>query len=173
MKEFSVNESIPIIDMWAPIAPAHEIMHHVADHFPEPQLGYLQILQKLEPSVEAFRDLAHRLACDDEAILASLDEANISLALITGFSGSGVRAVTSLWQSTIQDKVLYGSGPFLLGQRPAELVRDFRKLPLKPEVMEKWLWRNPARLLDSEQIRVRRLLAKSRSRRERSVSTLD
>lgn len=25
MKEFSVNESIPIIDMWAPIVPAHAV----------------------------------------------------------------------------------------------------------------------------------------------------
>ncbi len=50
-------------------------------------------------------------------------------------------------QSTIQDKVLYGSGAFLLGRSPAELLSEFSELPIKPEVMEKWLWRNAARLL--------------------------
>ena len=50
-------------------------------------------------------------------------------------------------QATIQDKILYGSGAFLLGRAPAELLAEFRALPIKPEVMEKWLWKNAAVLL--------------------------
>jgi hypothetical protein len=52
-----------------------------------------------------------------------------------------------LGQTTIQDKILYGTGAFLLGRPPAELVAEFRALPVRPEVMEKWLWRNAARVL--------------------------
>ncbi len=54
-------------------------------------------------------------------------------------------------QTTIQDKVLYGTGAFLLGRSPAELVGEFSALPIKPEVMEKWRWRNAARLLGLEE----------------------
>jgi len=50
-------------------------------------------------------------------------------------------------QTKIQDKVLYGTGAFLLGRAPADLVTEFRALPVRAEVMEKWLWRNAARLL--------------------------
>jgi len=34
-----MDTPIPAIDMWAPIVPAREVMAHVADHFPLPQLG--------------------------------------------------------------------------------------------------------------------------------------
>ena len=33
------------------------------------------------------------------------------------------------------------------GRPPAELLAEFRALPIRPAVMEKWLWRNAARLL--------------------------
>ncbi len=76
---------LPVIDMWSPIVPAREIMDHVADHFPEPMLGYLRVFFKQDPSLETFRNAAHALARDDADILASLDQANIRHALITGF----------------------------------------------------------------------------------------
>lgn len=294
-----------VIDMWAPIVPAREIMEHAADRFPEPQLGYLRVFQKLDASTQSFAKLARALATDDEAVLASLDEAGIERALITGFDesstggthfisnesiaavagrhpdrfipfagvdiGRGAKGVAEVeswvrdyrfrglslrpfmtglpaddrryypfyekcvelnipvsihasanwttcrpsdlghprhfdqvacdfpelklilshggypwvleacllawkhprvylelaahrpryftapgagWepllrygQTTIQDKVLYGSGAFLLGRRPADLVAEMRELPVKPEVMEKWLYRNAAALL--------------------------
>jgi len=44
--------------------------------------------------------------------------------------------------------VLFGSGWFLLGRPPALVLEEFRALPIKPEVMEKWLWRNAQTLLD-------------------------
>jgi predicted TIM-barrel fold metal-dependent hydrolase len=61
--------------------------------------------------------------------------------------GAGWEPLLRYGQTTIQDKVLYGTGAFLLGAPPAELVREFRALLIRPEVMEKWLWRNAARLL--------------------------
>ena len=74
----------PVIDMWAPLVASREIVDHVIAHFPEPMLGYLQVFFKREPTPDSVRQLAG-LVQKDEAILASLDEANIRLALITGF----------------------------------------------------------------------------------------
>ena len=61
--------------------------------------------------------------------------------------GAGWEPLLRYGQTTIQDKILYGSGAFLIGRPPAELLAEFRALPIKREVMEKWLWRNAARLL--------------------------
>jgi hypothetical protein len=302
-------QTIPVIDMWAPIVPSREIMEHAADHFPAPQLGYLRVFWKRAAIQETFRHAARALAQDDDAVLASLDAAHIARALITGFdeaSTAGTTFVTNesvaaivarqpnrfipfagvdmmrgahalreleywvrergfkglslrpfmiglpaddrryypfyakcvelgipvsihasanwttcrssdlghprhfdqvacdfselrlilshggypwvleacllAWkhpnvylelgahrpkyfttpgagweplfcygQTTIQDKVLYGSGAFLLGRQPAELLEEFRALPLKPAVMEKWLWKNAAALLQLEE----------------------
>jgi uncharacterized protein len=301
-------DPIPAIDMWAPIVPSREIIAHVAEHFPEPQLGYLRVFWKGDPTMEAFRRLAPGLARDDAAVLASLDEAGITRALVTGFDetstggscfvsnesvaaiaerhpdrfvpfagvdvmrgaegvrdverwivergfrglslrpfmiglppdhrryypfyekcvelgvpvsihasanwttsrpselghprhfdrvacefpelrlvlshggypwvleacllawkhphvylelaahrpryftapGAGWEPLLRFGQTTIQDKVLYGSGAFLLQRPPAELLAEFRALPIRPPVLEKWLWRNAAALLGLE-----------------------
>ena len=300
-----MSDIIPAIDMWAPIVPARDVMAYVGEHFPPPQLGYLRVFWKGEPSLDTFRTIARTVAPDDEQILAGLDAAHITRALITGFDAAstggtafvtnavvaavakrhperfipfagadimrGVDAVREVehwvraggfrglslrpfminlppddrhyypfyekcveldvpvsvhasanwttsrpsdlghprhldqvacdfpalklilshagypwvleacllawkhpnvylelaahrpkyftapgtgWepllrygQTTIQDKVLYGSGAFLIGRPPAELLAEFRALPIRPAVMEKWLWRNAARLL--------------------------
>ena len=300
-----MTETIPVIDMWAPVVPSHEIIRHMLDHFPEPQLGYVRVFFKRAPTVEAFREFARLLESDDEVILASLDAANIRHAVITGFDeastggttfvpnhavaaiaerharrflpfvgvdimrgAAGVREVdywvrergfrgvslrpfmigrpaddrhyypfyakcvelnvpvsihaSANWtmnrpsdlghprhfdqvacdfpdlklilshagypwvleacllawkhpnlylelaahrpkyfiapgagweplmrygQSTIQDKVLYGTGSFLLGMRPLDLLQEFHALPLRADVREKWLWKNAAALL--------------------------
>ncbi len=296
---------IPAIDMWAPIVPAREIMAHTADNFPPPQLGYLRVFWKGEPTLAAFRTAARAMACDDLDILAGFDAAGVRRALITGFDeastggttfvtnasvaavadrhpdrfipfagvdimrgadavaelehwvrergfkglslrpfmiglpaddrryypfyekcveldiptsihasanwttcrpsdlghprhfdavacdfpelkmilshagypwvleacllawkhpnvylelaahrpmyfvapGAGWEPLLRYGQTTIQDKILYGSGAFLIGRSPAELLGEFRALPIKPAVMEKWLWRNAARVL--------------------------
>lgn len=298
-------ETIRIIDMWAPIVPTSEITEYVADHFPEPQLGYLRVFWKSEPSIEKFRQTVRAMASDDATVLASLDEANISLTLITGFDeastagttfvsneaiaavaerhpdrfipfagadimcashalrdieywvrergfkglslrpfmigvppddrryypfyskcvelgiplsihasanwttsrpsdlghprhldvvacdfpgltlilshagypwvleacllawkhpnvylelgahrpkyftspGAGWEPLFRYGQSSIQDKVLFGTGAFLIGCPPATLVSEFRSLPIKADIMEKWLWKNAATLL--------------------------
>jgi predicted TIM-barrel fold metal-dependent hydrolase len=64
--------------------------------------------------------------------------------------GAGWEPLLRYGQTTIQDKILYGSGAFLIGRAPAELLAEFRALPIKREVMEKWLWKNAARLLKLE-----------------------
>jgi uncharacterized protein len=298
-------QTTPVIDMWAPIVPARDLMEYVADHFPEPQLGYLRVFWKGEASLDAFRQAAHAMACDDAQVLASLDTAGITRALITGFNeastggtafvtneaiaavagrhpqrfipfagvdimrgaeavrelqywvrerqfvglslrpfmiglpaddrryypfyetcvelgipvsihasanwttcrpsdlghprhfdvvacdfpalklilshagypwvleacllawkhpnvylelaahrpkyftapGAGWEPLLRFGQTTIQDKILYGSGAFLIGRPPAELLGEFRALPIRPDVMEKWLWKNAATLL--------------------------
>lgn len=61
--------------------------------------------------------------------------------------GTGWEPLLRFGQTTVADKVLYGSGWFLLGRPPAELVREFRALPVGPVVMEKWLFRNGEALL--------------------------
>src|SRR5262245_36633342 len=78
-------EIIPAIDMWAPIVPVRDVMAYVGDHFPLPQLGYLRVFWKGEPTIETFRDFARTVACDDADVLASLDAAHITRTLITGF----------------------------------------------------------------------------------------
>lgn len=61
--------------------------------------------------------------------------------------GAGWEPLMRYGQTTIQDNILYGSGGFLIGRPPAELLAEFRALPIKHEVMEKWLYGNAARLL--------------------------
>jgi uncharacterized protein len=61
--------------------------------------------------------------------------------------GAGWDALIRFGQSTIADKILYGTGAFLINRTYAELTAEMRELPLPREVMEKWLWRNACRLL--------------------------
>lgn len=61
--------------------------------------------------------------------------------------GAGWEPLLRYGQTTIQDKILYGTGAFLLGRRPAELLAEMRSLPIRAEVLEKWLHRNAATLL--------------------------
>ena len=62
-------------------------------------------------------------------------------------SGTGWEPLMRFGQTTIKDKVLFGTGTFLLGKAPTELLDEFRSLPVKPEVMEMWLHGNAERLL--------------------------
>ena len=47
----------------------------------------------------------------------------------------------------IAEKVLWGSGAFLLQRPVAQLVAELRALPVRPAVMERWLGGNAAKLL--------------------------
>ena len=87
-------QEIPVIDMWAPLVPTREIMAHVADNFPQAQLGYLRIFQKREPDLDAYRAIAPKLAREDAQILAELDAANVSRALVTGFDEASTAGKT-------------------------------------------------------------------------------
>jgi hypothetical protein len=89
-----------------------------------------------------------------EAVLLAWKYPNVYLEVAAhrpkyfAMPGTGWEPLLRFGQTTIQDKVLYGSGWFLLGRSPAQVLEEFRALPIKPEVMEKWLWRNAQALLD-------------------------
>ena len=61
--------------------------------------------------------------------------------------GTGWEPLLRFGPSTIADKVLFGTGWFLIGRPPADLVAEFRALPIKPAVMERWLVRNAEAVL--------------------------
>src|SRR5215470_122706 len=62
--------------------------------------------------------------------------------------GAGWEPLLRYGQTTIQDKVLYGSVSLIIGRPPAELLQEFDALPLRPPIREKWLWGNAAKLLN-------------------------
>ena len=61
--------------------------------------------------------------------------------------GSGWEPLLRFGSTTIKDKVLFGTGWFLLARPPAQIVEEFRALPVEDDVMEMWLWRNAEALL--------------------------
>lgn len=61
--------------------------------------------------------------------------------------GAGWEPLFRYGQSTIQDKILYGTGAFLLGRRPSDLVAEMHALPIRADILEKWLYRNAATLM--------------------------
>jgi predicted TIM-barrel fold metal-dependent hydrolase len=63
--------------------------------------------------------------------------------------GTGWEPLLRFGQTTIADKVLFGTGWFLLGRPPGDVLDEFKRLPVKPEVMEKWLFKNAERVLAS------------------------
>jgi predicted TIM-barrel fold metal-dependent hydrolase len=61
--------------------------------------------------------------------------------------GTGWESLLRFGQTTIADKVLFGTGWFLLGRPPGQIVEEFRALPVAEDVMERWLGRNAEALL--------------------------
>ena len=61
--------------------------------------------------------------------------------------GAGWDALFRYGQSTIQDKILYGTGAFLIGRTPKDLLDEFHELPLTPEIKRKWLHDNALKAL--------------------------
>jgi uncharacterized protein len=51
-------------------------------------------------------------------------------------------------QTTIRDKVVYGTGAFLINRPYVQLCEEMRSLPVASDVLEAWLWRNAARILN-------------------------
>jgi predicted TIM-barrel fold metal-dependent hydrolase len=92
-----------------------------------------------------------------EAVLLAWKYPNLYLELAAhrpkylAAAGTGWEPLFRFGQTTIADKVLYGTGSFLLGRPPAELVTEFRALPLKPAILERWLYRNAEALLQTKQ----------------------
>lgn len=50
-------------------------------------------------------------------------------------------------RTTIVDKVLFGTGAFLINRPYAELCDEVRELPVQRDVLEAWLHGNAARVL--------------------------
>ncbi len=63
-----------------------------------------------------------------------------------GMPNTGWGELLHFGNSVIQDKVLFASRWPLMPFR--ESYEELKQLPLKPEVQEKWLWRNAARVLN-------------------------
>jgi uncharacterized protein len=64
--------------------------------------------------------------------------------------GAGWEPLMRFGQTTIADKIVYGTGAFLINRPYSQLCDEMRSLPVKPDVLEAWLWRNAARLLKLE-----------------------
>jgi predicted TIM-barrel fold metal-dependent hydrolase len=88
-----------------------------------------------------------------EAVLTAWKHPNVYLELAAhrpkyfAEPGTGWEPLLRFGQTTIADKVLFGTGWFLLGRSPAVVVDEFRALPVKPAVMAQWLHGNAARIL--------------------------
>ena len=88
-----------------------------------------------------------------EACLIAWKHPNVYLELAAhrpryfGVPGTGWEPLMRYGQTTLADKVVYGTGAFLINRPYAELVEEMRSLPLAPEVARKWMWSNAAELL--------------------------
>jgi predicted TIM-barrel fold metal-dependent hydrolase len=88
-----------------------------------------------------------------EAVLLAWKYPNVYLELAAhrpkyiAQSGTGWEPLLRFGQTTIKDKVLFGTGWFLLARPPAQLMEEFRALPVSDDVMERWLHRNAEALL--------------------------
>ena len=65
-----------------------------------------------------------------------------------GMPNTGWGPLLHFGNSAIQDQILFATRWPLLPFR--QTIEEIKALPLKPEVQEKWLWRNAARLLKLE-----------------------
>jgi predicted TIM-barrel fold metal-dependent hydrolase len=88
-----------------------------------------------------------------EACLLAWKYENVYLELAAhrpkylGEPGTGWEPLLRFGQTTIAEKVLWGSGAFLLQRPVSELVAEFRALPVRPAVMDRWLGGNAERVL--------------------------
>ncbi|MBI5117384.1 amidohydrolase [Candidatus Poribacteria bacterium] len=60
--------------------------------------------------------------------------------------GSGWEMLLHFGNTTIQDKVLFGSDWLNLGMHISKVLEEVRSLPLKPSVLDKWLHANAERV---------------------------
>jgi predicted TIM-barrel fold metal-dependent hydrolase len=64
--------------------------------------------------------------------------------------GTGWEPLLRFGPTTIREKVLFGTGWFLLGRAPGQIVEEFRSLPVPEDVMELWLGDNARALFDRQ-----------------------
>jgi predicted TIM-barrel fold metal-dependent hydrolase len=91
-----------------------------------------------------------------EAVLLAWKYPNVYLELAAhrpkylGEPGTGWEPLLRFGATTIKDKVLFGTGWFLIARPPGQLVEEFRSLPVAEDVMERWLFGNAQALLGDE-----------------------
>lgn len=89
-----------------------------------------------------------------EACLVAWKHPNVYLELgahrpkYVAAAGAGWEALMLFGQTTIRDKVVYGTGAFLINRPYVQLCDEMRALPITSDVLEAWLWRNAARILN-------------------------
>ena len=62
--------------------------------------------------------------------------------------GSGWEMLLQFGNTLLQDQILFGSGADELGLPISTIVAEMKQLPLKPHVLEKWLYHNACRLFE-------------------------
>jgi uncharacterized protein len=88
-----------------------------------------------------------------EAVLLAWKYPNVYLELAAhrpryiATPGTGWEPLLRFGATTIKEKVLFGTGWFLLGRPPGQVLEEFRELPLPEEVLELWIRGNAERLL--------------------------
>jgi predicted TIM-barrel fold metal-dependent hydrolase len=88
-----------------------------------------------------------------EAVLLAWKYPNVYLELAAhrpryiAAPGTGWEPLLRFGPRTIREKVLFGTGWFLLGRPPGQVLDEFRELPIPEDVMELWLHGNAERLL--------------------------
>jgi uncharacterized protein len=88
-----------------------------------------------------------------EAVLLAWKYPNVYLELAAhrpkylAAPGTGWEPLLRFGQTTIKEKVLFGTGWFLLGRPPGQILDEFRALPVSEDVLELWLHGNAERLL--------------------------
>jgi uncharacterized protein len=89
-----------------------------------------------------------------EAVLVAWKYPNVYLELAAhrprylSAPGTGWEPLLRFGQTTIREKVLFGTGWFLLARPPVQIVDEFRALPVPEEVMERWLRSNAEAVLE-------------------------
>jgi len=61
--------------------------------------------------------------------------------------GTGWEPLLRFGPRTIRDKVMFGTGWFLLGRPPGQVLDEFKQLPVPEDVMDLWLHGNAERML--------------------------
>jgi len=88
-----------------------------------------------------------------EAVLLAWKYPNVYLELAAhrpryiAAPGTGWEPLLRFGPRTIREKVMFGTGWFLLGRPPGQVLEEFRELPIPADVMELWLHGNAERLL--------------------------